>query len=50
MTNDEKEGKKSDQTQITVILLNQGANLEPRQEMNTIAHLTSAFGARQGKA
>lgn len=48
MTNDKKQEKKSDLTQITVILLNQGARLEPRQEMNTIAHLTSAFGARQG--
>jgi len=40
---------KSKETKIAVALVNKGIGLEPWQEMNTIAHLTAAFGAREGK-
>lgn len=43
-----KEGKAKD-TKIAVALVNKGANMEKWQEMNTIAHLNAAFGARVGK-
>jgi lysyl-tRNA synthetase class 2 len=40
---------KSKETKIAVALVNKGANLEPWQAMNTIAHLNAAFGAHEGK-
>jgi len=43
-----KTGKAKD-TYIAVALINKGAHMEAWQEMNTIAHLTAAFGARSGK-
>jgi lysyl-tRNA synthetase class 2 len=44
-----KEGKTKD-TKIAVALVNKGANMEKWQEMNTVAHLNAAFGARVGKS
>ncbi len=41
--------KDSKKTQVAVAILNQGAGLESWQELNTVAHLTAAFGARVGK-
>ncbi len=43
-----KEGKAVD-TMLAVAIINRGANLEKWQELNTIAHLNVAFGAREGK-
>lgn len=40
---------KSKETKIAVAIINEGANLEPWQRMNTIAHLTASLGAREGK-
>lgn len=37
-----------DTTQVSVAILNNGANLEIWQKLNTIAHLTAALGAREG--
>jgi lysyl-tRNA synthetase class 2 len=45
-----EEGKKDKkETKIAVAVINAGANLERWQEMNTVAHLNAAFGARVGK-
>ena len=43
------EEKKKKETMVAVALINKGANLEPWQELNTVAHLNAAFGARVGK-
>ncbi len=40
---------KAKDTQIAVAVINTGAALLPWQELNTIAHLNAAFGARVGK-
>ena len=45
---DNKESKKKE-TMIAVAVLNTGINLLPWQELNTVAHLNAAFGARVGK-
>ena len=42
--------KKKKETMVAVAVLNKGAAMEPWQEMNTVAHLNAAFGARVGKA
>lgn len=44
---EKKETKKS--VQVAVALINKGASMKPWQELNTIAHLNAAFGARAGK-
>lgn len=41
--------KKSKETMIAVAVLNIGGNLERWQELNTVAHLNAAFGARVGR-
>ncbi|MCK5332725.1 lysine--tRNA ligase [Candidatus Parcubacteria bacterium] len=41
--------KELKQTQIAVAIVNKEFDLEPWEEMNTIAHLNAAFGARKGK-
>ncbi len=41
---------KAKETKIAVVLVNEGAGLENWQRLNTVAHLTAAFGAREGKA
>ncbi len=43
----EEKNKKA--TMIAVAVLNKGANLLPWQELNTVAHLNAALGARVGK-
>ncbi len=47
----ETEGKigKAKETLMAVAVLNSGAKMEPWQELNAIAHLNAAFGARAGK-
>jgi lysyl-tRNA synthetase, class II len=45
----DKVGKESE-TQTAVAVVNKGAKLERWQEMNTIAHLNAAFGARKGRS
>ncbi len=40
---------KADQSQIAVAVVNRSLKLKPWEEMNTIAHLNAAFGARVGK-
>ncbi|QQS15716.1 MAG: lysine--tRNA ligase [Candidatus Moraniibacteriota bacterium] len=45
---DKKQGKKT--LQIAVAIINTGIGLKPWQELNTIAHLNAAFGARIGKS
>ncbi|MEK6927013.1 MAG: lysine--tRNA ligase [Nanoarchaeota archaeon] len=40
---------KSQETKIAVAIINNGLNLEPWEQMNTIAHLNAAFGAREGR-
>jgi lysyl-tRNA synthetase class 2 len=40
---------KKKETHIAVAVLNTGAHLERWQELNTVAHLNAAFGARVGK-
>ena len=44
-----EEGRERD-TKVAVALVNKGLNLEPWQEMNTVAHLNAAFGARVGRS
>ncbi len=44
-TNESKQQK----TQLAVSILNNGANLEAWQKLNTIAHLSASFAARGGK-
>lgn len=41
----EESGKQK--TQLAVSVLNQGAKLEKWQELNTIAHLSASFAARE---
>ena len=41
--------KNKKETMVAVALINKGAAMEPWQEMNTVAHLNAAFGARVGK-
>ncbi len=40
---------KSKESKIAVAVINEGASLEEWQRLNTVAHLTAAFGARAGK-
>jgi lysyl-tRNA synthetase, class II len=40
---------KAKETLVAVAMVNKGANMEPWQELNTIAHLNAALGAREGK-
>lgn len=40
---------KAKEIKIAVAVINEGANLEPWQKLNTIAHLTASLGAREGK-
>ncbi len=40
---------KEKKTQLAVALLNTGAKLKKWQELNTVGHLTAAFGARKGR-
>ncbi len=42
------DGKKTGGSEA-VALINRGAKLEPWQELNTVAHLNAAFGARSGR-
>ncbi len=37
------------ETRVAVAIINSGAGLERWQELNTIAHLSAAFGAREGR-
>jgi lysyl-tRNA synthetase, class II len=41
--------KKSKELKVGVMVINKGAGLEPWQELNTVAHLNAAFGARLGR-
>lgn len=41
--------KESKKTMMVIAVLNKKAKLEPWQELNAIAHLTAAFGARVGR-
>ena len=45
----EKKEEKYKDTQIAVVVLNKSSNLEKWQELNTVGHLTTALGAREGK-
>src|SRR3989344_2003067 len=46
----EGQGKKNNkETMMAVAVLNKGAKMEPWQELNTVAHLNAAFGARVGR-
>jgi lysyl-tRNA synthetase, class II len=45
----ESKSEKSKETKVAVAIINEGAKMEPWQQMNTIAHLNAAFGARAGK-
>ncbi len=38
--------KKNKESKVAIIVLNKEANMLPWQKMNTVAHLTAAFGAR----
>lgn len=42
-------GKSKKETMIAVAIVNSGIGLEKWQEMNTVAHLNAAFGARVGR-
>ncbi|MFH1232878.1 MAG: amino acid--tRNA ligase-related protein, partial [Patescibacteria group bacterium] len=44
-----EEMKKNKETKIAVAIINKGLNLKSWEEMNTIAHLNAAFGARKGR-
>lgn len=46
----EKMEKKKEEYKIAVAIMNEEANLEKWQEMNTVAHLSSAFAARHKKS
>jgi len=47
---DNKElGFEKSKTKMAVAIINKNLNLKPWEEMNTIAHLNAAFGARKGK-
>lgn len=41
--------EKAKDTKIAVAVINKAADMEPWQEMNTIAHLNAEFGIHQGK-
>ena len=45
-----QEDTKNKKGMIAAAVLNKGAKMEPWQELNTIAHLNAAFGARVGRA
>lgn len=45
----ENKAGKAKETKIAVAIINKGAGLELWQEMNAMAHLNAAFGARSGK-
>ncbi|MFA6422614.1 MAG: lysine--tRNA ligase [Candidatus Buchananbacteria bacterium] len=45
----EGEAKKIKETKIATVVLNKELNLQPWQEMNTIAHLSASFASRKGK-
>jgi len=49
MKSDDNQEKWKQKTQLAVSILNNGANLEKWQELNTIAHLSASFAARWGK-
>ena len=44
-----EDAKKSQTTKLAVVLLNESANLEYWQKLNTVAHLSASFAARVGK-
>lgn len=46
---EQSQNKDSKKTMMVVAVLNKEAKLKPWQELNTIAHLNAAFGARVGK-
>ncbi|MCE9549352.1 lysine--tRNA ligase [Candidatus Nomurabacteria bacterium] len=46
----EQVAKKRKETMMVVAVLNKEAKLEPWQELNTVAHLNAAFGARVGRS
>ncbi|MEK6825356.1 MAG: lysine--tRNA ligase [Nanoarchaeota archaeon] len=46
----EEQASKSQVSQSAIAVLNTGSNLSPWQQMNTVAHLTAALGARKGKS
>ncbi|MFA6551190.1 MAG: DUF2000 family protein, partial [Patescibacteria group bacterium] len=46
---EKEESRKADQTNIAVAIINKGIKLKKWQEMNAVAHLNAAFGARKGK-
>ncbi|MCB9370973.1 lysine--tRNA ligase [Candidatus Woesearchaeota archaeon] len=41
--------QKKKETMLAVALVNKGAKMELWQELNTVAHLNAAFGAREGR-
>jgi lysyl-tRNA synthetase class 2 len=45
----EHKKNKVKETMVSVALINRGIGMETWQELNTVAHLTAALGARQGK-
>lgn len=45
----QQETGKSKESKIAVAVINEGIKLEEWQRLNTVAHLTAAFGARAGK-
>ncbi|HYF04627.1 MAG TPA: lysine--tRNA ligase [Patescibacteria group bacterium] len=49
MQEKQKSAKDVKVTPMAVAVVNKGASLLPWQEMNTIAHLSAAFAAREGK-
>src|SRR3989344_2706941 len=46
---EEIQTSKSKETNIAVAIVNKGLELKKWEEMNTIAHLNAAFGAREGR-
>lgn len=52
MKSEKKENKKENkkETNLAVVLMSKQSNLAPWQEMNTIAHLTAAYGAKEGRS
>lgn len=49
MKSDTNEDTSKKKTQLAVSVLNNEANLEAWQKLNTIAHLSASFAARGGK-
>jgi lysyl-tRNA synthetase, class II len=45
----EKDEKQTQETNLAVCVLNTSTKMEKWQELNTIAHLNAAYGARNGK-